>query len=189
MKKLIIAALMASLLLFKGSAQGMPVYDNTNFVSMTKSLVESAKQTSQLFKTVVFLKEQKERIEKVAGVIRQLKAVRELVGNHQKLVQLVRRDLRDILNSPHINPQEFRQISSSFNSIIDLAKQDLDFINQILASNHFKMTDGERARVLKEKEALSRQLVVEAQAKTKRYATIISFRELQNRLRRRVTGY
>jgi predicted secreted protein len=175
MKKWILAALMASLFLFQGSAQGMPVYDNTNFVSLTKSLIESAKQTSELFKTVQFLKDQKERIEKVANVIRQLKAVRELVRNNQKLVQLVRRDLREILNSEFIKPEEVTQISDSFNAV--------------LSSNHFKMTDGERADVLKEKEAKSREMVTEIEAKTKRYAEIISFREMQNRLRRRRTGY
>ena len=43
-------------------AQGMPVYDNTNFISLAKQLIESAKQTSNLLKTVEFLKQQKERI-------------------------------------------------------------------------------------------------------------------------------
>ena len=43
------------------ACQGMPVYDNTNFISFAKSLVESAKQTSQLLKTVQFLKTQKEK--------------------------------------------------------------------------------------------------------------------------------
>jgi DNA repair ATPase RecN len=189
MKKFIITALMASLLVYKTSAQGMPVYDNTNFISLTKSLIESAKQTGELLKTVQFLKEQKERIEKVAGVIRQLKAVRELVRNHQKSVQLVRRDLRDILNSEFIKPEEAEQIASSFQTIIDLAKDDLDFVNEILASNHFRMTDGERAAILKEKEKKSRQIVAELETKKKRYTEIISFREMQNRLRRRRTGY
>jgi len=40
------------------TAQGMPVYDNTNFISLAKQLVESAKQTSQLLKTVEFLQQQ-----------------------------------------------------------------------------------------------------------------------------------
>ena len=62
-------------------AQGMPVYDNTNFISFAKSLVESAKQTSQLLKTVQFLKTQKDNIEKVNNAIKQLKAVRELAKN------------------------------------------------------------------------------------------------------------
>ena len=54
-----------TLLFFAGgtsSAQGMPVYDNTNFLSLAKQLIESAKQTSNLLKTVEFLKQQKENI-------------------------------------------------------------------------------------------------------------------------------
>ena len=35
-------------------AQGMPVYDNTNFISLAKQLIESAKQTSNLLKTQRF---------------------------------------------------------------------------------------------------------------------------------------
>ncbi len=74
----IVLVIMTIFLLMPGraAAQGMPVYDNTNFISLAKSLIESAKQTSQLLKTVDFLKQQKENLEKVNSVIKQLKAVR-----------------------------------------------------------------------------------------------------------------
>ena len=67
----IFLVLMTIVLLMPGrvAAQGMPVYDNTNFISLAKSLIESAKQTSQLLKTVDFLKQQKENLEKVNSVI------------------------------------------------------------------------------------------------------------------------
>jgi len=64
----------------RATAQGMPVYDNTNFVSLAKQLIESAKQTSELPKTVEFLKQQKERIEQVSNVIQQLDAVGQRSG-------------------------------------------------------------------------------------------------------------
>ena len=80
------------------SAQGMPVYDNTNFISLVKSLVESAKQTSQLIKSVQFLKDAKESIEKVSNVVRQLRAVQEIGQNNQRLIQVMQGDLQDILN-------------------------------------------------------------------------------------------
>ena len=60
------------------TAQGMPTYDNTNFISLVKQLIESGKQTANIIKTVQFLKTQKENIEKVNNVVRQLKAVREI---------------------------------------------------------------------------------------------------------------
>ncbi len=64
MKTKILILVMAIFFSLKTSAQGMPVYDNTNFISLAKSLIESAKQTSQLLKTAQFLKTQKDNIEK-----------------------------------------------------------------------------------------------------------------------------
>lgn len=170
-------------------AQGMPVYDNTNFVSLTKSLIESAKQTSQLLKTVEFLKTQKENIEKVNNVIKQLKAVRELTRNNQRLFQIVQRDLREILNSPYIKPEEVNKVSESFNNIIENSLESLDYIDQILSNNNLKMTDAERAEVLKEKEEESKDMVAEIEAKTRRYREIIAFREMQDKINNRETNY
>ena len=51
----------------RATAQGMPVYDNTNFISLVKQLLESGKQTAEMIKSVKFLKDAKEAIEKVAA--------------------------------------------------------------------------------------------------------------------------
>ena len=170
-------------------AQGMPVYDNTNFISFTKSLIESAKQTSQLLKTVQFLKTQKENIEKVNNVIRQLKAVREMARNNQRLFNIVQDDLREILNSSYIKPDEVNRVSESFNSIIENSLYGLEYIDQILSSNTLKMTDAERAEVLKNMELKSKEMVAEIEAKTKRYREIIAFREMQDKINNRETNY
>lgn len=169
--------------------QGMPVYDNTNFISLAKSLVESAKQTTQLLKTVEFLKEQKDNLEKVNNVIKQLKAVKELTKNHQLLFDMVRSDLRAILNSPYIKPEEINRISDSFNSIIEQSLDDLDFISQILSSDTMKMSDAERAAFLKDKETQSKEMVAEIQQKTRRYQEIIAFRRMQDVINNRDTDY
>ena len=171
------------------SAQGMPVYDNTNFISLAKSLIESAKQTSQLLKTVEFLKTQKENIERVNDVIKQLKAVRELAQNNQILFEVVRDDLREILNSPYIKPEEITRISDSFNAIIEKSLEDLDFADQVLTSNFLKMTDADRAIILKEKELQSKEMVAEIHQKTRSYRDIISFREMQDKINNRATSY
>ena len=55
--------------------------------------------------------------------------------------------------------------------------EDLDFLQQILSSDYLKMTDAERAEVLKERETRSKEMVSEIERKTKRYQDIISFRE------------
>ncbi len=170
-------------------AQGMPVYDNTNFITLGKQILEAAKQTENLIKTVEFMKQQKERIEKVSKVVKQLKAVRELARNNERLFDVVRNDVRHILNSPHIKPEEITRVSQSFEDIIENSLEDLDFVQQILSSDYLKMTDGERATVLKERETRSKEMVAEIERKTKRYQDIISFREMQAVINGRKTNY
>ena len=46
-KKLMLSALFIVLIGSNASAQGMPVYDNTNFISFVKSLLESAPSSSE----------------------------------------------------------------------------------------------------------------------------------------------
>lgn len=186
----IVLALALTLLMPAGAAcQGMPVYDNTNFVSMTKSLLESAKQTTELLKTVEFLNEQKNNIVKVNNVIRELKAVRELARNHDILLRKVRRDLNNILGSPYIKGNEVEQISNSFELIMATAIDDLDFINHILSSDFLKMSDAERTALLKEKERQSQEMVAEITQKTRRYNDIIDFRRMQDLINKRETNY
>ncbi|MDG3581422.1 conjugal transfer protein [Galbibacter pacificus] len=171
------------------TAQGMPVYDNTNFISLVKSLVESAKQTSNLVKTVKFLKTQKENLEKVNNVVKQLKAVREIGRNNQRLINVMQNDLSDILDSPYIKPDEVARVSESFSAIVENSLDTMDFIDQILSSDYLKMSDADRADILKEKEEESKNMVSEITLKTKRYRDIISFRKMQDKINNRETGY
>ncbi|MGB3342822.1 MAG: conjugal transfer protein [Aequorivita sp.] len=188
-KKLMLSALFVVLIGSKASAQGMPVYDNTNFISFVKSLLESGKQTSNLMKTVKFLKTQKENIDKVNDVIKQLQAVRELARNNQRLYDVVQDDLREILNSPFIKPDEVTRISDSFDAILQNSMAGMEYIDQILSNDNMKMTDAERAEVLKEKELESKEMVAEIEAKTRRYREIIQFREMQDKINNRETDY
>ncbi|MBC74178.1 MULTISPECIES: conjugal transfer protein [Flavobacteriaceae] len=188
-KKLMLSALFIVLIGSNASAQGMPVYDNTNFISFVKSLLESGKQTANLMKTVKFLKTQKENIDKVNDVIKQLKAVRELARNNQRLYDVVQDDLREILNSPFIKPDEVTRISGSFDAILENSMAGMEYIDQILSSDNMKMTDAERAEVLKEKELESKEMVAEIEAKTRRYREIIQFREMQHKINNRETNY
>ena len=58
--KIKILVMTVSLTLFmsgNATAQGMPTYDNTNFISLVKQLIESGKQTAQMIKSVKFLRE------------------------------------------------------------------------------------------------------------------------------------
>ncbi len=192
MRRFIFMCLLALGLLLlpaRAACQGMPVYDNTNFITLGKQIIEAAKQTENLIKTVEFMKQQKDRIEKVSNVVKQLKAVRELARNNQRLFEVVRGDVRNILNSPYIKPEEITRVSRAFENIIENSLEDLDFVQQILSSDYLKMTDAERAAVLKDRETSSKEMVAEIERKTKRYNDIISFREMQDRINNRATDY
>lgn len=180
---------MALLFSFNSKAQGMPTYDNTNFISLVKQLVESGKQTAQMIKSVKFLKDAKESIEKVSSVVRQLKAVQEIGQNNQRLISVMQNDLQDILNSPYIKPDEVSRVTESFNTVVENSLETMDFIDEILSSDYLKMSDAERAEILKEKEMQSKEMVSDITLKTKRYRDIISFRKMQDKVNNRETDY
>lgn len=186
---LILTLALAFILPGSATAQGMPVYDNTNFVSLVKQLLESGKQTANLLKTVNFLKDQKESLEKVNNVVRQLKAVREISRNNQRLIAVMQSDLRDILDSPYIKPEEVQRISESFSAIVDNSLDTMDFIDEILSSDYLKMSDADRAEILKQKELESKEMVSNITTKTRRYRDIISFRKMQDKINNRETAY
>lgn len=188
---IILGLTLALIFLSTGCAttQGWPVYDNTNFISLGKQLIESAKQTSQLLKTVEFLKQQKERIEKVNNVLKQLKAAWEIVANNQRLFDMVRGDLREILNSPYIRPEEVQHVSDAFNKIIDRSLEDLEFMEQLLTSNFLEMTDAERLEILQQQKEASREMIMEIGVKKRRYEMVIDFREMQDRINNREESY
>lgn len=189
MKTKILILAMAILFSLNVSGQGMPVYDNVNFISFAKQLLEAGKQTSNIIKTMKFLKEQKENIDKVSSAVQQLKAVQAIIDNNQRLFDVMQQDLNQILNSPYIKPDEVNRVTESFNSIVENSLDDLDFIDQILSSDLLKMSDAERAEMLKEKELQSKKMVSDIHMKTKRYRDIISFRKMQDKVNNRETSY
>ena len=179
-----------ALLLPNGTtAQGMPVYDNTNFVSLVKQLIESGKQTAEMIKSVKFLKDAKDAIEKVSSVVQQLRAVEEIAQNNQRLINIMQNDLQDILNSPYIKPEEVTRVAESFDAIVQNSLDTVDFMGEILSSDNLKMSDAERAEVLKQKEQESKEMVANITTKTKRYKDIISFRKMQDKINNRETTY
>ncbi|ASO04579.1 conjugal transfer protein [Arenibacter algicola] len=188
-KILIIAMAFAFLLPARGTCQGIPTYDNTNFLSLVKQLIESGKQTANIIKTVKFLKAQKENLEKVNDVVKQLKAVHQIGRNNQRLIDVMQDDLRNILDSPYIKPDEVARVSESFTAIIENSLDTMDFIDEILSSDYLKMSDAERAEILKEKELESKEMVSNITIKTRRYNDIISFRKMQGKINNRETEY
>lgn len=188
-KILIIATAFIFLLSARAVCQGMPTYDNTNFISLVKQLVESGKQTAQMIKSVKFLKDAKESIEKVSSVVQQLRAVQEIGQNNQRLINVMQNDLQDILNSPYIKPDEVNRVVRSFDAIVQNSLDTVDFIDEVLSSDYLKMSDAERAAILKAKELESKEMVSSINAKTRRYKDVISFRKMQDKVNNRETSY
>ena len=112
-----------------------------------------------------------------------------MARNNQRLYDVVQDDLREILNSPFIKPGEVTRISDSFDAILQNSMAGMEYIDQILSSDNLKMTDAERAEVLKEQELQSKEMVAEIEAKTRRYREIIAFREMQHTINNRETNY
>ena len=153
--KIKILVMTVSLTLFmsgNATAQGMPTYDNTNFISLVKQLIESGKQTAQMIKSVKFLKDAKEAIEKVSSVVQQLRAVEEIGQNNQRLINVMQNDVQDILNSPYIKPDEVSKVVESFDAIVQNSLDTVDFIDEVLSNDYLKMSDAERAEILKTKD-------------------------------------
>ena len=189
MHKIVIAGLLLLATTGQLKAQGFPVYDNTNFISLIKQLFESAKQTSEMIKTVKFLKQAKETIEKVNSAVAQYEAVKEINENNEALVNMVRNDLRGILNSPYIHPDEIDAVSNAFNTIIDGSLRNLEFMNQVLSNDFLKLNDAERLEILEAHRDDSQKMIADITLKNKRYKLIISFREMQDKINNRETNY
>ncbi|MEM6895621.1 MAG: conjugal transfer protein, partial [Bacteroidota bacterium] len=62
-------------------------------------------------------------------------------------------------------------------------------MGQVLSSDFLNMTDAERLTILEGHRESSRQMVSDIRIKRKRYALVISFREMQDRINNRETNY
>jgi hypothetical protein len=186
----IVLALILALFLPAGAAcQGMPVYDNTNFISLAKQLVESAKQTAELLKMEEQLNAVREKIEKVNNAVRQYQAVRDITRNNEQLFEMVRDDLREVLNSPYIHGDEIEIISNAFNGIMEHSLDQLDFMGQVLSNDFLNMTDAERLDILEAQREESQKMLADIKHRKKRYDMIISFRKMQALIKDRKPNY
>lgn len=189
LKKIVISSLFIFLIKGHGVAQGMPVYDNTSFITLTKGLVEAANQTAKLVKTVQFLKEQKDRIVKVANAVKTVKEVEQLIRANAQLIRKVNRSINTIINSEYISSNEVSIITDAFSGIIDASVEDVNFVQKILSSNFFKMTDAERLKIISERKKATQTLNAQIDAKISTYSDIISFREMQDKINNREVAY
>ena len=187
--KSILTSLLMLLLTGSTAAQGLPVYDNTNFLSLAKQLVESAKQTAELLKMVEHLQNAREKLEKVNNAVRQYRAVRDITRNNEQLLRMTREDLRQILASPYIHPEEVAAVSDAFNVIVESSLSNLEFMDQVLTSDFLNMDDAQRLEILEKQRQVSDQMLADLQLKKRRYDLVISFRKMQDLIGQRTTNY
>jgi len=173
----------------RATAQGMPVYDNTNFISLAKQLIESAKQTAELLKMVEQLNAVREKVEKVNNAVRQYQAVRDITRHNEQLFEMVRDDLREVLNSPYIHGDEVETISNAFNGIMEHSLDQLDFMGQVLSNDFLNMTDAERLGILRAQREESQKMLADIRHRKKRYDMMISFRKMQAMIKDRKPNY
>ena len=176
--KIYLFLLSAFLLSGQLSAQGMPVYDNTNFLTLGKQLIESGKQTSQLIQTVKFLKEQKERLDRVNAVVRDLKLIREIVDDHKTLHTEIRREFRQLGSSPLLRNQELQILSAYLEGAMAQSMDDLELIRELLQHDRFKMTDKDRIDLLQQRRRRMDQVKLNCEAQVRRYRAMIDFRKM-----------
>lgn len=173
----------------RAMAQGMPVYDNTNFLSLGKQLIESAKQTAELLRMAEELNAVREKIEKVNNAVRQYQAVRDITKNNEELFQMVGDDLREVLNSPYIHGDEVEVITNAFNGIMEHSLNQLDFMEQVLSNDFLNMSDAERLEILEGQREASQRMLAAVKLKKRRYDMVISFRKMQTLINDRKLNY
>ncbi|MAO16238.1 conjugal transfer protein [Muricauda ruestringensis] len=173
----------------RATAQGMPVYDNTNFLSLGKQLIESAKQTAELLKMAEELNAVREKIEKVNNAVRQYQAVRDITKNNEELFEMVGDDLREVLNSPYIHGDEVEVITNAFNGIMEHSLNQLEFMEQVLSNDFLNMSDAERLEILEGQREASQRMLADIKLKKRRYDMVISFRKMQTLIKDRKLNY
>jgi len=173
----------------RATAQGMPVYDNTNFLSLGKQLIESAKQTAELLKMAEELNAVREKIEKVNNAVRQYQAVRDITKNNEELFEMVGDDLREVLNSPYIHGDEVEVITNAFNGIMEHSLNQLEFMEQVHSNDFLNMSDAERLEILEGQREASQRMLADIKLKKRRYDMVISFRKMQTLIKDRKLNY
>ena len=186
---LLLTLIFTLLLPGRATAQGMPVYDNTNFLSLGKQLIESAKQTAELLKMAEELNAVREKIEKVNNAVRQYQAVRDITKNNEELFEMVGDDLREVLNSPYIHGDEVEVITNAFNGIMEHSLNQLEFMEQVHSNDFLNMSDAERLEILEGQREASQRMLADIKLKKRRYDMVISFRKMQTLIKDRKLNY
>lgn len=179
MKKKIIISFFFLSIGYSSFGQGMPVYDNTNFIALGQQLISMAKQTAEVIKTVNFLREQKERIEQVSNAVRDFNTLARLIERNKNIYDILNNDLKKIISNPLVTPREAKVLYDRVERLYGVTQGDIILIQKILTSNFLKMEDTERVDKLREAEQRADDTFKQLTVEIKDYNTIVEFREFQ----------
>lgn len=179
MKKTLLTSIFTIMLSFGSFGQGMPVYDNTNFLAFGQQLLAMASQTGEIIKTVNFMADAADRIEQVNNAVRNLNTVTRLIQRNQEIYRIMNDDLRRIISNPLITPREATILYDKVERLWDITQEDVALIEQILTSNLFNMEDSERMDKIRTAERQADETFNLLTIELKDYSTIVEFREFQ----------
>lgn len=179
MKKTLLTLVFTATISISSFGQGMPVYDNTNFLAFGQQLIAMASQTGEIVKTVNFMRDAKEKIEQVNNAVRNLNTVARLIERNQEIYRILNDDLRVIISNPLITPREASLLYDKVERLWDITQEDVALIQQILTSNLFNMEDSERMDKIRAAEKQADETFVTLTIELKDYRTIVEFREFQ----------
>ncbi len=145
--KIFIVALFISS--FANAQMGIPqtVYDPTASANMGKQIEASTQQLTKLEKTVDYMKKAEEKLEQVNGYVRDMEDLKKIV-EMQKTSLMNATKIKEKIGRIK-NAQIRKKIIDDTTTSIREISNSIVFINKILGSGFFSMTDNERMTWIK----------------------------------------
>lgn len=147
MRKIVLQVMFLGLPLF-GFSQvgGSVVYDPTQATNMATQIKNTSTQISQLDKSLELMKKASDKLEKVNGALRDIEELAEIKSLYEltmKYANMIRKDVGKV-KSKRRREIIIRKVTNS----IGVVQNSLSFVNKVLSSNFFSMSDKDRIDLL-----------------------------------------
>lgn len=127
---------------FVAFAQGAVVFDPTQAANMSEQIANTSKQISQFEKSLEYMQKAEDKLSQVSGYVRDVEDLRKIAKMYKESINLAQKIRNDI---PKIkNPATQKYYISVVSETLASLNNSVVFINNVLKSNFFKMTDKER---------------------------------------------
>lgn len=150
MKNLILKATLVLFPIFGFAQMGVPqtVFDPTAAGNMSEQIATSAKQLTQLEKSLEYLKKAEDKLNNVSGYVRNMKDLNDIRKMYAESISMATKIRASIPNVK--NAEQKKNIVSQVTASVSNLNNSINFITKILTSNFFSMTDTERMELIKE---------------------------------------